>query len=292
MKLVPFGVIEILASTKVFTASPELGATPSVERVSVSPPTVRLTEACPVTCPAEFEVNTTVHCPLASRLSPEGWASSQVEAAAFRVLVAPLELVRVTSTLPTVAATNPAPSPASFWTVTVKVWGWPTSLVALWAMEILASTNVFTASPELGAMPSVERVRATPPTDRDTEACPVTCPAVIEVNTTVHCPLASRLSPEGWASSQVEAAAFRVLVAPLELVRVTSTLPTVAATNPAPSPASFWTGSVKVWGWPPSLVSPCAPYTTLFRSVFTASPELGAMPSVERVRATPPTDRD
>src|SRR5438874_1526474 len=109
-----------------------MGALPSVERVRATPPTDRDTEACPVTCPAEFEVNTTVHCPLASRLSPEGWASSQVEAAAFMVLVAPRPLVCTLFPYTTLFRSNPAPSPASFWTVTVKVWGWPTSLVALW----------------------------------------------------------------------------------------------------------------------------------------------------------------
>src|SRR2546425_422574 len=54
---------------------------------------------------------------------------------------------------------------------------------------MVASTNVFTAGPELPAWPLVVRVSDTPPTLSVTEAVPVTVPPVLEVKVTVHWPL-------------------------------------------------------------------------------------------------------
>ena len=49
-----------------------------------------------------------------------------------------------------------------------------------------AFTNVFTALPLLGATPLVATVNGTPPTVRVEDACPVTLPALLDVNTIVH----------------------------------------------------------------------------------------------------------
>ena len=66
-RLVPLGVIWMLASTKVLTAGPLLGATPSVVIVNgVGVPSVPVQLALPVTWPAVGEVNVTVHWPAAS----------------------------------------------------------------------------------------------------------------------------------------------------------------------------------------------------------------------------------
>ena len=70
---------------------------------------------------------------------------------------APLLLVRLMVTVSPAAATK-VPVPVSFERVAVKVWGWPISLVALGAIEILALTQVLTAGPELAPTPSVDRV--------------------------------------------------------------------------------------------------------------------------------------
>ena len=48
--------------------------------------------------------------------------------------------------------------------MTVKVCGWPTSLVASGAIEIFAFTHVLVAGPELAPTPFVLRVSETPPT--------------------------------------------------------------------------------------------------------------------------------
>jgi hypothetical protein len=56
---IPFGVIEIRASTNVFTAGPLFGATPFVDTTTGWPPIVTVAVAVPVTCPAVWEVNVT-----------------------------------------------------------------------------------------------------------------------------------------------------------------------------------------------------------------------------------------
>src|SRR5262245_45244364 len=301
------GVIMMRASTNRFVASPEFPLRPSVSRWSDTPPTVRSTLACAVTRPAEGEVNVITHWPLLFRLSPDGWLSSHVELPPSSTNVDPFAFESVTSTLPTVAGVNPvtpsppwaAVRPSSWVTVAVKVWGSPTPFTSSAAIEILASTNRLTASPELPLALLVSRCSATPPTVRSTEACPVMIPAEFEVNTTVHWPLASRLSPEGWASSQLLAAAFSTALAPLEPVSVTSTLPTVAGVNPvtpsppwaAVRPSSWVTVAVKVWGSPTPFTSSAAIEILASTNRLTASPELLPVPSVSRTRVTPSTTR-
>ena len=55
-------------------------------------------------------------------------------------------------------------------------------------VEIAASENVFTASPEFGAFPSVATTTAVvvPRSDNEAVACPVTVPAEFDVNVIVH----------------------------------------------------------------------------------------------------------
>ena len=61
---------------------------------------------------------------------------------------------------------------------------------------MFASTNVFTASPEFGAIPSVSTVNgAEPATDNVDDACAVTFPAEFDVNVIVHCPAAFVFAP-------------------------------------------------------------------------------------------------
>jgi len=56
------GEIWIFASTKVFTALPEFGKTPSVSTVNgAEPATDNVEDACPVTFPAVFDVKVIVH---------------------------------------------------------------------------------------------------------------------------------------------------------------------------------------------------------------------------------------
>ena len=94
------------------------------------------------------------------------------------------------------------PSPALTLTCAVSVWFEPTGFVAVCGVIwMFASTNVLTASPEFGATPSVATVNGpTPPTEAVEVACPVTLPAVGEVNMIVHWPAALVFAP---ASSQV-----------------------------------------------------------------------------------------
>src|SRR5215218_262318 len=64
------GAIWMFASTNVLTASAEFGTPLPVETVTDCPPRFSVAVACPVTCPAEFDVNVIVHCPAASVLAP------------------------------------------------------------------------------------------------------------------------------------------------------------------------------------------------------------------------------
>src|SRR5262249_48812762 len=98
---------------------------------------------------------------------------------------APSVFAIVVFTVSPAAATRPAPSPRSFFTVTVNVWLTPTSFVAGDGVIVMfASTHVLTAGPEPpGPAPTfavaglVSRVRLTPPTVSDAEAFAVVRPA-------------------------------------------------------------------------------------------------------------------
>src|SRR6188768_4248371 len=61
ISFVASGVIEIRASTNVFTAGPLFGATPFVARLNTTPPIDSVDEALPVTVPPVAEVNVTWH---------------------------------------------------------------------------------------------------------------------------------------------------------------------------------------------------------------------------------------
>src|SRR5690349_6011356 len=111
----------MLASTNVLTASPLLGATPSVWTVTGTPVMVRLALAWPVTLPALGDVNVAENWPLALVVplnGPVGLAAPALELARLIVMDSPA------------AVTKPLPSPRSLYRVAVNVWGWPTSLVA------------------------------------------------------------------------------------------------------------------------------------------------------------------
>ena len=103
--------------------------------------------------PVLAEVKVTANWPFALVVPVNGPAG---------LAAAPLLLVRVTVTVSPAAATK-VPVAGVLLRVTVKVWGWPISLVALGAIEILASTQVLTAGPELAPTPSVDRVSTMPP---------------------------------------------------------------------------------------------------------------------------------
>jgi len=90
-----------------------------------------------------------VHWPLPFVFGP---AFVQVPVAAVGS-VAPLDVVSVTVTCS--FAAGPKPEPLSFSSVTVKVCGWPTSFVALGAIEIRALTHVLFAGPEFWPEPFV-----------------------------------------------------------------------------------------------------------------------------------------
>src|SRR5438046_2693811 len=87
----------------------------------------------------------------------------------------------------------PLPSPRSRFTFTVKVCLAPTSFVPLPVMAIFASTYVFTASNEFGALPSVVAENDPPPNEVKTVAWPVTCPVFGDEKTTLQVPVALRL---------------------------------------------------------------------------------------------------
>src|SRR5437016_3394906 len=102
-----------------------------------------------------------------------------------------------------------------------------------------ASTNVFTAGPELPDWPLVVRVSETPPTLSVTEAVPVTVPPELEVKVTAH-----------WRSEErrvgAEGSVRFVAVAPLALVRVTAGFTPPTGCGPLPEPSSALTVTVKV----------------------------------------------
>ena len=111
--------------------------------------------------------------------------------------------------------------------------------VALGAIAMVASTNVFTAGPELPDWPLVVRVSETPPTLSVTEAVPVTVPPELEVKVTVHWPLA--LVPV-----EAQVSVTFVAVAPLALARVTVGFTPLTGCGPLPEPSLALTVTVKV----------------------------------------------
>src|SRR5262249_59610874 len=82
----------------------------------------------PVIVPARLDLKTIRHCPLLSVSAP---VTPQVVLVVSSTVDAALAAVRVKSTCSPAAATKPLPSPRFFSSVTVKVCGWPTSLVSL-----------------------------------------------------------------------------------------------------------------------------------------------------------------
>src|SRR5262249_43407662 len=156
----PFGVIEMCASTNVFTAGTLLPAVPSVVTVNgVGVPGVPGQVGGAGTLPGVGEVNVIVHWPWAF-----GCGAAPVHVPVGAVCVAPFESVSVKSTCAFWNGTKPAPLPRSSSRSTVNVCGWLTSFVAFGVIEIRALTHVLVAGPELPAVPFVVRSRATPPT--------------------------------------------------------------------------------------------------------------------------------
>jgi hypothetical protein len=149
-------------------------------------------------------------------------------------------------TIDAVAVFGPASIvPPTAFTVIVNTWFEPIGFAAVaGAMLMFASTNVFTASGPSGATPSVCTVNgAEPPTESVAVACPVTVPAVGDVNVIVHCPFASVFAP-----APVQLPVGAVCAAPPASASVTSTCSPAAGTNPFPSPTSFSSVTVNVWG--------------------------------------------
>src|SRR6266545_3966931 len=148
---------------------------------------------------------------------------------------------------------------------------------------MFASTKVAMASFELPAMPFVATVIAAPPTASVADACPVTVPAVLDVNVIVHCPLASVFAP---ALVQVPVGA--VWAAPLASVSVTATCSPDAGTNvPFVSLSSV---TVNVCDVPTSCVSFGTIVIFALAHSFVASMLSPALPSFDsRCSATPPT---
>src|SRR5206468_10346970 len=165
----------------------------------------------PVTVRPELEVRVTVHWPLV--LVPD-----EAQVSVMFVAVAPLALVRVTAGFTPPTGCGPLPEPSSALTVTVKVWLSPMPFVALGAIAMVASTNVFTAGPELPDWPLVVRVSETPPTLSVTEAVPVTVPPAVEGE--VIAPWPPALVPV-----EAQGAVTFVAVAPLAVARGTVRFP-------------------------------------------------------------------
>ena len=122
--------------------------------------------------------------------------------------------------------------------VIVNTCSWLTSFTADGGeMLMFASTNRLTALPEFPDDPFVSRWSETLSTVRSAAACPVTVPALADVNVTVKWPLASVVP--------VSDAGVALSLAPLASVRVTVTEAPEAATKPLPS--FFVTVTVNVW---------------------------------------------
>src|SRR5436190_482478 len=140
-------------------------------------------------------------------------------------------------------------------TVTVNVWFCPTSLVAVGAIEMFASTYVLVAGP-LPPGPAgmfavaglVSRERTTPPMVSVTDALPTTLPPDGLLNVTEHFPLA--------VPTPAQLSVTSTTAAPLDAVRVTVGLvPSGTLTNPLPAPPFCFTVTLKVWLTPTSFVA-------------------------------------
>src|SRR6266508_599488 len=196
---------------KTFTASPLFGATPFVSRVIVTPRTANVAEAWPVTVPGVRDVNVTVQAP--------DTVPGDAQVSTTSAMVAPPLGVRVTvADVPSGAFTNPAPSPRFWRTFTVNVWVSSMLFVSRGGPIVIEpSTNTFTASPEFGSSPSVSTWKTIPPPrERSAAACPVTVPALFDVNVTLHDPA----SVPGFDTQVLLETTAR---APFVLVRVTVT---------------------------------------------------------------------
>src|SRR5439155_967147 len=116
-------------------------------------------------------------------------------------------------------------------------------------MLMFTVTNVLVAgplppgpAPMLTVAGSVSRVSDTPPTEKVTDALPVTSPTEFDVNVTVHWP------PLVPGLAHVSPVPLRVWVAPFESVNVTvGFVPSGTFTRPAPLPRSRLTVTVNVW---------------------------------------------
>src|SRR5438309_955010 len=104
---------------------------------------------------------------------------------------------------------------------------------------MVASTNVFTAGPELPDRSEERRVGEEPRTRSVTEAVPVTVPPEVEVKVTVHWPLA--LVPV-----EAQVSVMFVAVAPLALARVTVGFTALTGCGPLCEPFLALPVTVKV----------------------------------------------
>ena len=172
-------------------------------------------------------------------------------------------------------------------TVIVSTWFVLTAFVAVaGVIWMFALTNVFTASAEFGATPSVATVKGAEPMTETVElACPVTVPAVFDVKTIVHWPAAFVFAP---ASSQVRSAPCDAGAA--RAVSVKSTCWPGKATKPPPSPVSCCSVTVNVCGWPTTLVAFGVIWILALTQRLVAGPEFPPRPFVVRVSEMPPTE--
>src|SRR6266542_328207 len=156
----------------------------SVSRMSVTPPTTKVTVALAVSVPAVGLVITIRHWPAASVSGP---GTPQVVAGRSAKLAPPASTTLKLTCSP--FAGTKVPVPGSFFTVTVKVWVSFTGSVSSGAIAIQASTQLFWAVPLFGATPFVERVSETPPTATVVFALITVVPVVAEVSVTSHDPV-------------------------------------------------------------------------------------------------------
>jgi hypothetical protein len=158
----------------------ELPAEPFVVRVSETPPTDSVVVALIVVVPAVGELIVIVHEPVPPTVLHELGPTN--------VAVAPPAFVsEKLIVVPGGAFTYPLPSPRFTFTCPVSTWFVPTGFSADGGViSMFASTQVFAAGPESGAVPSVCTVNAAdPPTESVDEALQVSVPAVDEFTVAV-----------------------------------------------------------------------------------------------------------
>jgi len=201
------------------------------------------------------------------------------------VCAAPFESVSVTATCSPAAGTK-VPVPVSFDNVTVNDCDAPTSAVAEGEIEICARTvaavHVFVASgPSPACASPVARVSETPPTATVVVAWIDVEPAVGELITTMHDPLAlavvQLLGPTNDADAPPEFVTEKL-----------TTVPAGAFTDPEPEPSFTFTCPVSVCVAPIGFVAlEGVTWTFASTNVFTASTELPFVPSVATVTDGP-----